>query len=102
MTTKYILIICSLVLGGCYTIVTPPMSEPVLSDNDNVIDGSDISNEYEAMDDSSIIIEGDYVVYNDSHSCGYSYCTHHNHHNHHSYSYSWWWSDYNYCSYSSN
>ena len=102
MRHAIIILFSILFLNGCYTIINPPMSKPAYSEEIDELNGLDASNEYEAIDDSSIIIEGDYVVYNDSHSCGYSYCTHHNHHNHHSYSYSWWWSDYNYCSYSSN
>ena len=86
---------------GCYTIINPPMmSESPTFEQNKVDSSSDSDYEYDVIDDSSIIIEGDYVnVYNSSHSCGhYNY----NRYSHNNYSYSWWWSDHSYCSFSMN
>ena len=38
-------------------------------------------------------------VYNSSHSCGHYHCNRYSNNN---YSYSWWWSDHSYCSFSMN
>ena len=101
MKQQIILLFFCFILSGCYTIINPPIiSESLTSDEIEANSDLDASYEYDTIDDSSIIIEGDYVnVYNSSHSCDHYHC---NRHGHNSYSYSWWWSDYSYCSYSMN